>query len=127
MSQLGSLFRKITFFESQHVDLALLTDSHEMAALLPHDQEAAVLDFNLHRACTWFFRAKAPLEPAKSWNDVLNSQEECLGVASVITFAFSHISRSDLGMILVEGCVHGNANIQLGSLTLASNESQRTP
>ena len=28
-----------------------------------------------------------------------NRQEECLGVASVITFACSHISRSDLGAI----------------------------
>ena len=119
MSQLGSFFRKITF-ELQHVDLAPLTDSREVAALLPLDQEAAVLDDNLQSACTWFFRAKARLEPAKFWNDVQNSrktrQEECLGVASVITFACSHISRSDLGMILVEGCVHGNANIRLGSL-----------
>ena len=55
-----------------------------------------------------------------SWKDVLdsrkNQQEECLGVASVITFACSHISRLDLGMILIEGYVHGYANILFGSL-----------
>ena len=67
-----------------------------------------------------FFRAKARLEPDKSWKDVLDSrktrQEECLGVASVITFACSHISRSDFEMTLIEGYVHGDANIRLGSL-----------
>ena len=91
-----------------------------MASLFPLDQEAGVCEDNLRRACTWFFRAKARLEPNKSWKDVLDSrktrQEECLGVASVITFACSHISRSDFEMTLIEGYVHGDANIRLGSL-----------
>ena len=39
-----------------------------------------------------------------------------VGVASVITLAHSHISRSDLGMISVKGYVHGDANILLCSL-----------
>ena len=100
MSQLGIFFLNFFFLDSQHADLAPRAD--------------------LHRACTWFFRAKARLEPDKSWKDVLDSrktrQEECLGVASVITFACSHISRSDFEMTLIEGYVHGDANIRLGSL-----------
>ena len=47
-------------------------ESREVTALLPLDQESGV--HNLHRACTWFFRAKARLEPAKIWNDVLNCE-----------------------------------------------------
>ena len=68
--------------------------------------------------CTWFVRAKARLA-AKSWKDVLDSrkscQEECLGVASVITFACSHIDGPD-SITSVEGYVHSDENIQLGSL-----------
>ena len=102
-----------------------------MASLLPLDREAGEREDNLHRAYTWFFRAKARLEPDKSWKDVLDSrknrQEECLGVASVITFACSHISRSFLEMTLFDSYVHGNANIRLGfAQTLAANESSRT-
>ena len=75
-----------------------------------------------------FFRAKARLEPDKSWKDVLDSrknrQEECLGVASVINL---HISRSFLEMALFDSYVHGNSNIRLGfAQTLAANESSRT-
>ena len=87
--------------------------------MLPLDQEAGVREDNLHSAYTWSFQAKTRLEPYKSWKDVLepreNRQEECLGVASAITFACSHrdISRTDLGITLIEGCVHGNANIRL--------------
>ena len=98
-----------------------------MAAFLSLDQEAGVCNDNLHLAWQWstmcmVFCSKARLEPAKSWKDVLsfrkNWQRECLGVASVITFASSHISRSpaDLGMTLVEGYVHSDANILFGSL-----------
>ena len=121
MSQLGSFCRKIIFLDLQHVDLAPQADSREVAAFLPLDQETEVHYDNLHSACTWFFRAKARLDPAKSWKDVLNSRknwlEECLGVVSVIYFCIcSHISRSDLGKTLVEGYVHTNANIWLGSL-----------
>ena len=74
MSQLCSFFRNF-FFDSQHVDLAPRANSREVAALLPLDQEAGVLGDNLHRACTWFFRSKARLEPAKSCKDVLNSRK----------------------------------------------------
>ena len=90
--------------------------------MLRLDQEARVPNDNLHRECTLFFLAEARWEPAKSWNKELNSrknrQEQCLGVASVITCACFHIFRIQigLGMTLVEGYVHGYANIPLGSL-----------
>ena len=51
-----------------------------------------------------------------TWHPCSLLTEECLGVASVITFACSHISRLDFEMTLIEGYVHGNANILLGSL-----------
>ena len=44
------------------------------------------------------------------------ARTECLGVASVITFGCSHTSSLDLGMTLIEGYVHGDANIRLGPL-----------
>ena len=67
---------------------------------------------------------KARLAPAKNWKDVLqcreNRQKECIGVASVIsrliTFACSDFAGPDSGPILVEGYVHGNEPIRLGSL-----------
>ena len=62
-----------------------------------------------------FFAPKPRLEPAKSCKDVLNRrenlnrQEESLGVASVIIWEWPWSS-------MVEGYVHGDANILLGSL-----------
>ena len=98
-------------------------------SLLTKKQEYAMTICTVH--VHDFFRAKARLEPDKSWKDVLDSrknrQEECLGVASVITFACSHISRSFLEMTLFDSYVHGNANIWPGfAQTLAANESSRT-
>ena len=67
-----------------------------VAAFLDSAQDAGVRVEKLHRACTWFFRAKARLAPAKTWKDVLqsreNRQKECIGVASVITFACSDLA-----------------------------------
>ena len=65
------------------------------------------------------FRAKARLEPAKSWKECAEFPGKLTGrmlLSLLVTFACSHISRSDLGMTLVEGYVHGDANIRLGSL-----------
>ena len=47
----------------QLFDMAPLADSDEEAAFLVSAQDAGVLVENLHRACTWFFRAKARLAP----------------------------------------------------------------
>ena len=55
--------------------LGSTADSREVASLLPLDREAGVREDKLHRACTWFFRAKARLEPDKSWKDVLDSRK----------------------------------------------------
>ena len=75
----------------------------------------------MHRACTWFSRAKARLSPAKTWKDVLHSREnrqkECIDAASDITFACSDIiAGPNLGTTSIEGYVHGDVPIRLGSL-----------
>ena len=71
MSQL-SFFRKIIFSTRN-----MLTWLHRKIPVRWQrslDQEAGVRrDDNLHLAWTLFFRAKARLDPAKSWKDVLNS------------------------------------------------------
>ena len=75
MSQLGTFFLNFFFLDSQHADFAPRADSRDVASLLPLDREAGVCEDNLRRACTWFFRAKARLEPDKSWKDVLDSRK----------------------------------------------------
>ena len=45
-----------------------------------------------------------------------NCQKEWISVASVITFACSDFARPDSGSISIEGYVHGNEHICLGSL-----------
>ena len=69
------------------------------------------------------FLAKARLAPAKTWENVLHSRENCqkeyIGVTSVlfITFACSGFAGPDLdlGSISVQGYVHGHEHIWLGS------------
>ena len=80
-----------------------------------------MLDENLHRAHTWFFRTKARLSPAKTWKDVMHSREnrqkECIDAASDITFAcYDIIAGPDLGTTSIEGYVHGDVPIRLGLL-----------
>ena len=64
--------------------------------------------------------AKARFALAKTCKDVLYSREirqkECIGVATVITFACSDFVGPDLGSILVESYVHRNEHIRLCSL-----------
>ena len=68
----------------------------------------------MQHAYTCFAPAKARLVPAKSWKDVLDSQNnrqnECLGVAFVIKFASSDIDRPDSGTSPVEGYVHDDSD-----------------
>ena len=89
------------------------------SSLLPKMQECKMKKF--HRACTWFFRAKARLQPAKTWKDVLHSrkdrQKECMDAALDITFACYDITVTagqDLGTTSIEGYVHGDVPIRLG-------------
>ena len=88
MSQIGTFFRKIRLFEATIFGMAPRADSDDEAAFLDSAQDAGVLVENLHRACRWFFRAKARLTPAKTWKHVLQSREnrkkQFIGVASVI-------------------------------------------
>ena len=73
--QSGPLFQKISLLDAKCFDFARLTDFDNEAAVLYSVQDAGVRYENLRRACTWFFRAKAQLAPAKSWKDVLHSRE----------------------------------------------------
>ena len=106
ISQSGPLFLKNSLFDAKRFDFARQADFDDEAAVLHSAQDAGVRDENLHPACTWFFRAKDRLEPAKTWKDVLhfreNRQKECIDVASDITFACSDIIRPDLGTALIE-------------------------
>ena len=84
----------------------------------------------MQRAVTCFVLTQAHMAPAKSWEDVLDSrkncQEKCFGIASVITFACSHIDGPDSGLTSIKGYVyilqwqymplHGDENIRLSSL-----------
>ena len=67
-----------------------------------------------------FFSAKARLAPAKTWKDVLHSQEnrrkECIEAASDITFACYNIAGQDLGTTSINCYVHVDVPTWLGSL-----------
>ena len=88
------------------LDWQILMTRRRSRPVLYSVKDAGVRDENLHPACTWFFRAKDRLEPAKTWKDVLhfrgNCQKECIDVASDITCACSDIIRPDLGTALIE-------------------------
>ena len=87
-------------------------DFDDEVAVLYSAKDAGVRDENLHRAFTWFLRAKAQLSPSKTWKDVLhsrqNSQKECIDAVLDITFSCSYIVRSDLGTALIEDYVHAD-------------------
>ena len=91
MSQLGTFFLKIIFFGLATCWLCSTGRFLWGGILAPLDREAGVREDNLRRACTWFFRAKARLEPDKSWKDVLDSwktrQEECLALLLSLDFS----------------------------------------
>ena len=101
----------------RNISTLLLVNSDDEAAILPPDQDTGVRDENMQHAHTCFVPAKARLVPAKSWKDVLDSQNnrqnECLGVAFVIKFASSDIARPDSGTFQVEGYVHDDEKIRL--------------
>ena len=59
ISQLGTLFQKISLVDAKCFDFARRADFDDQAAILYSAQDAGARDENLHRACTWFFRAKA--------------------------------------------------------------------
>ena len=89
---------------------AFLADFDDEAAVLYSARDAGVRDEKLHHRCTWFFRAKARLSPAKTWKDVLHSRENlqkiCLDVIALLqTFACFDIARQDLGTVLMENHV----------------------
>ena len=107
--------------DAKWFDFVRRADFDDEAAVLYSAEDAGVQDENFHRACTWFFRAKARLPPAKTWKDVLHSrknrQKECMDAASDITFAcYDIITGPDLGTTSIEGYVHGDVPIRLGSL-----------
>ena len=125
ISQTGPFFRKLSLFNATWFSFDPRTDPDGESAVLDFAQDAGVLVEILHRSSTWDLRAKSQFAPAKTWNDVLYlrkiRQKECIGVASVITFASSDFARPDLGSISVEGYVPGNEHIRLCSLkTLAA-------
>ena len=103
-----------------NISTLLLAESDDEAAIIPPDQATGVRDENMQHANTCFVPAKALLVPAKSWKVVLDSQNnrqnECLGIASVITFASSDIDRQASGTTSVKGYLHGNEHILLGLL-----------
>ena len=101
------------FLDQQHVNLAPQADFHELAAFLPLDQEAGTLDDNMHSACTWFFHhvhldRNLPNLGRISWISRKTDRKNAWALLLSLLFACSR-------MILVEGYVHGNANIQLSS------------
>ena len=78
-----------------------------------------------HRAYTWIFRASLCVNlvdssPYSTFNALLDSrkerQEECLGVAEIITFTCLEFSATEPRTISVEGFVHGNREIGESSL-----------
>ena len=73
MLQSGPIFRKTSLFDAKCIEFAPLADYDDEVQVFDSAQNAGVLDENLHRACTWFFCAKARLAPAKTWRDVLHS------------------------------------------------------
>ena len=119
ISQSGPLFPKISLLDAKCFDFARRADFDDEAAVLYSAGDAGVLDENLHRAHTWFFRTKARLSPAKTWKDVMHSREnrqkECIDAASDITFAcYDIIAGPDLGTTSIKGYVYGDVLIRLG-------------
>ena len=84
ISQSCPLFPKLSLLDAKSFDLARWGDFDD-----------GVRDENLHRACTWFFRARARLSPSKTCKDALHSrqnrQKECIDAVLDITFACSDI------------------------------------
>ena len=93
--QSGPFFWKISLLDATCFDFAPWVDYDDLAAVLDSAQNAALPDENLLSACTLFFSARAQLASAKTWKDVLhsqeNSQQECIasGIASAIVLACS--------------------------------------
>ncbi len=77
------------------------------------------------RACTWLFSARVDgnlvdSSPNATFKALLDSRKElqknCLGVADVITFTFSDLSKTEPWSFSVEGFIHGKREISRCSL-----------